>query len=163
MYKGPEYAFAEAATWEVFWKIGVLISAVKILEKYLWRSSFLVTCRLTVRNFQSHSLRFLPNKEICQNCVFRWFFSYVKNFRERDCATLLKTNFFKDIFQGFWLKISPGNFQNSCLWEHLFFKNISMAASELCLPQLDYSLHCVFNFPHLLFCRVYPGHQVQLS
>ena len=39
----------------------------------------------------------------------------VKNFRERDCASLLKTNFFKDIFQGFWLKIPIGNFQNSCL------------------------------------------------
>ena len=38
-----------------------------------------------------------------------------KNFRERDSATLRKTNFFKDIFQGFWLKISLGNFQNSCL------------------------------------------------
>ena len=38
-----------------------------------------------------------------------------KNFRERDCATLLEMIFFKDIFQGFWLKIVPGNFQNSCL------------------------------------------------
>ena len=40
--QGPEYASAEAATWEVLWKIGVLKFAVKILEKYLWRSSFLV-------------------------------------------------------------------------------------------------------------------------
>ena len=38
-----------------------------------------------------------------------------KSFRERDCATLLKRNFFKGIFQEFWWKISPGNFQNSCL------------------------------------------------
>ena len=37
-----------------------------------------------------------------------------------------------------------------------------MAASELCLAQLDYSLHCVFNFSRLLFCRVYPRHQIQL-
>ena len=37
-----------------------------------------------------------------------------------------------------------------------------MAASELCLAQLDYSLYCVFNFPGLLFCSVYPRHQVQL-
>ena len=153
IYSGPEYASAEAATWEVFWKIGALKFAIKILEKYLWRSSFSV---------QLFTLRFLPNKEICENCFSPVSF-LGKNFQERDCATLLKTNFFKDIFQGFWLKISPGIFQNSCLWEHLFFKNISMAASELCLPQLDYSLHCVFNFPHLLFCRVYPGLQVQLS
>ena len=39
--QGPEYASAEAATWEVLWKIGVLKFAVKILENYLW-SSFLV-------------------------------------------------------------------------------------------------------------------------
>ena len=38
-----------------------------------------------------------------------------------------------------------------------------MAASELCLAQLDYSSYYVFNFPRLLFCRVYPGHQVKLS
>ena len=40
--QGPKYASAEAATWGVFWKIGVLKFAIKILEKYLWRSSFLV-------------------------------------------------------------------------------------------------------------------------
>ena len=40
--QGPKYASAEAATWEVFWKISVLKFAIKILEKYLWRSSFLV-------------------------------------------------------------------------------------------------------------------------
>ena len=41
VWQGPEYASAEAATWKVFWKIGDLKFAVKILEKYLWRSSFL--------------------------------------------------------------------------------------------------------------------------
>ena len=35
IYNGPEYVSAEAATWEVFWKVGVLKIAVKILEKYL--------------------------------------------------------------------------------------------------------------------------------
>ena len=40
--QGLEYASAEAAILEVFWKIGALKFAVKILEKYLWRSSFLV-------------------------------------------------------------------------------------------------------------------------
>ena len=42
IYNGPKYASAEAATWEVFWKIGVLKFAVKILEKYLRRSLFLL-------------------------------------------------------------------------------------------------------------------------
>ena len=41
-WQGPEYASEEAAIWEVYWKIDVLKFAVKILEKYLWRSSFLV-------------------------------------------------------------------------------------------------------------------------
>ena len=53
------------------------------------------------------------------SCLWKLCFSPVsffgKNFWEQDWATLLKMNFFKDIFQEFWLKISPGNFQNSCL------------------------------------------------
>ena len=53
--------------------------------------------------------------------LYLWKFCFLavfflgKNFWERDCATLLKTKFLKYILQGFWLKISPGNFQNSCL------------------------------------------------
>ena len=43
--QGPEYTSEEAATWEVFWKIDALKFTVKILEKYLWRSSFLVKLR----------------------------------------------------------------------------------------------------------------------
>ena len=42
VWQGPEYASAEAATWEAFWKRDFLKLAVKILEKYLLRSSFLV-------------------------------------------------------------------------------------------------------------------------
>ena len=38
-------------SWEVFWKLGVLEFSVKILEKYLWRSSFLV-------KLQADSLQF---------------------------------------------------------------------------------------------------------
>ena len=30
-------------------------------------------------------------------------------------------NFFIGIFQGFWLQISPGKFQNSYLQEHFIF------------------------------------------
>ena len=32
---------------------------------------------------------------------------------------------------------------------------MSVAASELCLAQLDFPLYCVFKFPRLLFYRVY--------
>ena len=42
--------------------------------------------------------------------VFFAGFFLSKNFQERDCTNLLKTNFFKDICQWFWLKIFPGNF-----------------------------------------------------
>ena len=51
-------------------------------------------------NFQLRSLRFLPKKETCENRFFPVSF-LGENFRERDCATLLKANFFKDIFQEF--------------------------------------------------------------
>ena len=55
---------------------------------------------------------------LIKKCVKILFFACLfpgKKLQERDCATLLKTNFFQDIFQGFWLEISPGKFQNSCL------------------------------------------------
>ena len=55
-------------------------------------------------------------KEICENRFSPVSF-LGKNFRERDCATLLKTNFFKDIFQGFWLKISPGQAHYILKWK----------------------------------------------
>ena len=45
----------------------------------------------------SRSLKFLPYKKIC---VFCGFFLKLK-LPGKDCATLLKTNIFKDIFQGF--------------------------------------------------------------
>ena len=54
-------------------------------------------------------------------------------------------------------------FRTAVYKDTFFFQNISVAASELCLAQLDFPLYCVFNFPHLLFCRVYPRYQVQLS
>ena len=57
---------------------------------------------------------FYLKKKLVKNRFFPVSF-LGENFHERDCATLLKANFFKDIFQEFWPKISLGNFQNSCL------------------------------------------------
>ena len=49
-----------------------------------------------------------------------------KSFWERDSATLLKTNFFKDIFQGFWLKIPLATFRT------VAYKNIFFFPRHLC-------------------------------
>ena len=107
--------------------------------KYEWYHSTMTRLKMLYKVYVS----FIFVKILFSCC----FFFLGKNFWERDCATLLKMKFLKYIFQGFWLKISPGNFQNSCLLKHLFFQNISVAASKLCLAQLDYALYCVFNPP----------------
>ena len=52
---------------------------------------------------------FYQIKKFVKIVFFAGFF-LSKNFQERDCTNLLKTNFFKDICQWFWLKIFPGNF-----------------------------------------------------
>ena len=109
----------EAAT-EMSWKKDVLINncsescqgkfSVKILEKYLWRSSFFVKLHYLVP--ESFYLR----KKPAENIISRNFFIRQKpqgmQLKVADCqpATLLKMNFFIGIFQGFWLQI----------WEHLF-------------------------------------------
>ena len=40
-------------------------------------------------------------------------------------ATLLKMNFLKGIFHGFWLQISSGKIRNTYFQEHLISKNTS--------------------------------------
>ena len=67
--------------------------------------------------FSCIPLRFLPNKEIPKIAFFTYFFlrsklpgTWLFNFTKNKLF-LLKTN----IFQGFWLKNSPGKFQNNCL------------------------------------------------
>ena len=102
------------------WKKDVLINncsescqgkfSVKILEKYLWRSSFFVKLHYLIP--ESFYLRKKPAESI----IFRNFFIRQKpqgmQLKVADCqpATLLKMSFFIGIFQGFWLQIS----------EHLF-------------------------------------------
>ena len=48
-----------------------------------------------------------------------------ENFWEWDCATLLKTNFFKDIFRGFWLKVSLATFRTA-VYKNIFFSRTSL-------------------------------------
>ena len=51
-----------------------------------------------LNSIRSRSIRFLPNKEILCFLVASFL---GKNFWRRDCATLLKTNFFKIFFKDF--------------------------------------------------------------
>ena len=44
----------------------------------------------------------------------------------------------------------PWQFSEQLFIRISFFQNISVAASELCLAQQDYSLHCVFNSPSVI-------------
>ena len=88
--------------------------------------------------------------------------------RQKLLGTRL-SNFTKnELLQRYFSRILTENFPWQ-LSEQLFigtsfFPGHLVAASELCLAQLDYSLCCIFNFPRLLFCRVYRRrHQVQLS
>ena len=86
---------------------------------------------------------------MCENCVFRRFLSLIKTSGTRLC------NFTKNKFlQIYFSRILTRNFHWQ-LSEQLFirtsfFRNISVAASKLCLVQLDYSLYCVFNFPSVV-------------
>ena len=123
-------------------------------EVHLWLS-----CRLTVFNFQLRSLRFSSNKDICGSCVIRQFF-LSKKIRERDCATLTKNDLLQRFFGRILTENIPWHLSEQLLIRTSLFQNISVAASERCLIQLDY--YCVFNFARLLFSRVYLRHQVQL-
>ena len=43
------------------------------LSQYWFRHWFLKFAKVLCKSFQLRSLSFLPNKEICENCVFRQF------------------------------------------------------------------------------------------
>ena len=98
-----------------------------VLENRCYEIFSQSTWKITMKNFifskvagwQSATFSRVPWGFYLTKNVWNLCFSPVsflgKNIRNGDCATLLKMNFFKDIFQGFWMKISPGNFQDSCL------------------------------------------------
>ena len=87
--------------------------SIKILEQYLWRSSFLVK----LHNLVSGS--FYLRKKLAKNTIFTNFFIRWKpqgmrlKVADYQPATLLKMNFFIGIFQGFWLQISEQLFSRT--------------------------------------------------
>ena len=128
--------------------------------KYEWYHSTMTRLKMLYKVYVS----FIFVKILFSCC----FFFLGKNFWERDCATLLKTKFlkYKIYFSRILTENFPWQLSKQLLIRTFFFQEHLCGCFWTLITstrQLDYSLYCVFSFPHLLFCRVYPGHQVQHS
>ena len=115
----------------------------KYLKKYLWRSSFLVAdCQPAA--FSRVPWGFYLIKKFVK-IVFRRFHSLVKT-SGNEIVPISKNELLQRYFSRILTENFPWQLSEQRFIRHLFFQDISVTASELCLAQLDHSLYCL-KFP----------------
>ena len=138
----------------------------KICSQNPWKipmkSSFLVKLQADSLHFFSRVPWGFYHKKKCVKIVFFAGFILRQKRRGRRLCDFIKNELLQRYFSRILIENFPWQLSEQLFIRRSFFQNISVAASELCLAPLDYSLYHVFNFPRLLFCLVYPRHRVQL-